>query len=130
MSPENVEIVRQVFEAFARGDIAAMLRDFDPDLLVEGAQAGLGTYHGPEGALQAAMDWVEDLDDWVLTPEDFVDAGDAVIVRVYESGRGGISGAPVEARFWWVFSLGRTKITRLAFFEREEQALEAVGLRE
>jgi uncharacterized protein len=130
MSRENVEVVRRGFDAFARGDIAAMLSDLDPDVLVQGSQAGLGTYHGPEGVLQAAMDWVEDLDDWVLTPEDFVDAGDSVIVRVYERGRGGISGATVEARFWWVYYLRDSKIVRLGFFEREEQALEAVGLRD
>ena len=31
MSQENVEIVRQVYEAFNRGDWGAVYRDFHPD---------------------------------------------------------------------------------------------------
>ena len=31
MSKENVEVVRRAFEAFNRGDIAAAMKDVDPE---------------------------------------------------------------------------------------------------
>jgi ketosteroid isomerase-like protein len=55
VSTENVEIVRQVFDAVARRDTAAVLALYDRDIEVDVSQSKLGemlvqpTYHGYDG---------------------------------------------------------------------------------
>jgi ketosteroid isomerase-like protein len=47
MSQENVQVVRQAFEAFERGDVSAMVKDVDPEAIAT-AEAGVpGQFRGP-----------------------------------------------------------------------------------
>jgi len=130
MSQENVEIVRRTYAAFERGDISAVLDDADPGLVTYRADPEAATWHGPEGFLQALADWTEGFDQFSASAEEFIDAGDSVIVRVHQRARGHGSGVPVEADFWFVHTLSDGKITRLDMFASKGPALEAAGLSE
>jgi ketosteroid isomerase-like protein len=70
-------------------------------------------------------------DEFKMKAEEFIDAGDDVVVRVAQEGRGSDSGAPVTATFWFVFGVrdGKT-VTTLDMYATREDALEAAGLRE
>jgi len=129
MSQENVEIVRRTYAAFERGDLEAALEDADPNLITYREEPEARTWHGREGFLESLADWTEGFDEFSATPEDFLDAGDRVIVRVHQSAVGRSSGAPVEADFWFVHTLGDGSITRLDIFASKAQALEAARLR-
>jgi ketosteroid isomerase-like protein len=60
-----------------------------------------------------------------------VDAGDSVIVRVRQGGRGKGSGATVEMpAYWAVYRLRRGQAMRVEIYRDRAEALEAVGLRE
>jgi ketosteroid isomerase-like protein len=130
MSQENVEIVRGTYAAFERGDISAALDDAAPDLVTYRADPEAATWHGPEGFLQALADWTEGFDHFSAKAEEFIEAGDRVIVRVHQRASGKSSGAPVEADFWFVHTLIEGKVTRLDMFASEAPALEAAGLSE
>jgi ketosteroid isomerase-like protein len=130
MSEENVEIVRSTYEAFDRGDIDAVLSNADPALVTYRADPEAATWHGPDGFLQAMADWTEGFDQFSARAEEFIDAGDRVIVRVHQWALGKSSGAPVEADFWFVHSLTGGKVTRLDIFASKGPALEAAGLSE
>jgi ketosteroid isomerase-like protein len=130
MSQENVEIIRRTYEAFERGDISAVLDDADPGLVTYRADPEAATWHGPEGFLQALADWTEGFDQFSASAEEFIDAGDSVIVRVHQRARGQGSGVPVEADFWFVHTLSEGKVARLDMFASKAPALEAAGLRE
>jgi ketosteroid isomerase-like protein len=130
MSEENVEIVRRAYAAFERGDVYAVLNDADPDLITYRADPEARTWHGPDGFLQALADWTEGFDEFSATAEEFIDAGDSVIVRVHQTARGQTSGVPVEADFWFLHTLGNAKVTRVDIFASKAPALEAAGLRE
>jgi ketosteroid isomerase-like protein len=131
VSRENVEIVRRFAVAYRRGDIAAMLGDADPDLITHRAQPDAATYHRPEGLLQAFADWVESFDEFTATADKLIDANERqVMMRVHQRAVGSESGAPIEANFWFVYTLSEQKIVRLDMYADREQALEAVGLRE
>jgi ketosteroid isomerase-like protein len=67
---------------------------------------------------------------WSVTPEEFIDAGDQVVVRVAQEAHGEQGGAPVKAVFWFVYTVGDGQIVRLGMFAEKGEALEAVGLRE
>jgi ketosteroid isomerase-like protein len=130
MSEENVELIRSTYAAFERGDIDAMLDTADPTLVTQRYEPEVATWHGPEGFLQALADWTEGFDQFSASAEEFIDAGDRVIVRVHQRARGKGSGVPVEADFWFVHTLSEGKVIRLDMFASKAPALEAAGLRE
>jgi ketosteroid isomerase-like protein len=130
MSEENLEIVRRIFTAFSGGDAAAMLQDMDPDMVLHVDQAGQGVYRGHEGAIKSLADWTEDIDDFKVVPEEFLDNGDYVVVRTRQTGRGKASGVPMEGLFWFVCQMREGKAVRIHVLPTEQAALEAAGLSE
>ncbi len=130
MSRENVEIVRAAFGAFERGEVDEMLEWMTDDLITHRVEPDDATYHGKEGFFQATADWIEGFEGWTVTPEEFLDAGESVVVRVHQTARGERSGVAVESHIWFVFDMRGRKVARLGFHLREADALQAVGLRE
>ncbi len=130
MSQENLERARRLFTAFADGDAAAWLQELDPDVVLHVEQAGQGVYRGHEGAIKSLVDWTEDIDDFKVVPEEFLDNGDYVVVRTRQTGRGKSSGAPMEGLFWFVCQMREGKVVRVHIVATEQEALEAAGLSE
>ena len=62
------------------------------DLLTYRADPDGATFHGKEGFLEATADWIEGFSSWSVTPEEFIDAGGCVVVRVRQAVRGEGSG--------------------------------------
>jgi ketosteroid isomerase-like protein len=102
MSQGNIELVRGGFDAFQEGNLSGMLDLMADDLVTYRADPDGATYHGKEGFLQATADWTEDFTEWSVIPEEFIDAGDCVLVRVRQKARGEASGIPIEGEFWFV----------------------------
>ena len=132
MSRENVEIVRRGWEAYEGGDLSGVIALLSPDMVTYVAPPFpvAGTYGGPEGFLQLTIDWAEGFDDLVITGEEFIEAGEQVVVRSLHKSRGASSGVPVETDLWYVFTIGAGKVARVDIFNERSEALEAVGLRE
>jgi ketosteroid isomerase-like protein len=79
-----VEIVRRSYVAFARGDLDAVLADMHPDIEWHQAQ-GLphgGLYRGLEEVRRNIFDPLDEdwWDDFTADADEFLDAGDQVIV--------------------------------------------------
>ena len=75
-------------------------------------------------------EWAEAWAEIEYTPEEFTDAGDAVVVSVLYDGRGKESGVRTEGRFWYVFKYRNGMLWRWELYPERAQALEAVGLSE
>ena len=132
MSQENEELVRRGWEAFERGDLSGALEAMSPNMVTHVAQPipVAGTYHGREGFLQVTLDWAESYDELVMTGEQFIDAGDKVIVRSLHKSRDAESGVPVETDVWYVWTVHAGKAVRVDIFIDRGEALEAAGLSE
>jgi ketosteroid isomerase-like protein len=130
MSRENVEIVRGAFDAFQEGDLRQTIDLMADDLVTYRADPDGATYHGTEGFLRATAEWTEDFSEWSVIPEEFIDAGDCVLVRVRQIARGAASGIPVEGEFWFVLKMRARKVAKVSFYIRRAEALEAAGLSE
>ncbi len=128
MSRENVEIIRSSFSAFERGELDKVLAAMSDDLITHRPALDDAIFHGKEGFLQATADWIENFEDWTLTLQEFLDAGESVVVRTHQTGRGETSGAEVEMHIWFVFEMRKGKVTRVSFHFREADALEAGGI--
>jgi uncharacterized protein len=132
VSRENVELVRRGWEAFEEGDLSGVIALLSPEMVTSVAPPipVAGTYRGPEGFLQVTIDWAEGFDDLVMTGEEFIDAGEQVVVRSLHRSRGAASGAPVETDIWYVFTVRAGRAARVDIFNDRVEALEAAGLPE
>jgi ketosteroid isomerase-like protein len=131
MSQANVEIVRRCSEAFNRGDYEAALEALDPAIEYDLRHFPDGrVYHGRDGIREAFRIWLGTWDDYRQEQEEFIDAGDEVIVCVREYGRGKGSGLELSRPTFGVWTLARGLAVRIRFYGTRAQALEAVGLRE
>jgi ketosteroid isomerase-like protein len=131
MSQANVEIVRRGYDAYARGDLAAMLGDVGAGMITYREEPDGAIFHGPEGLLEAIAEWVEDFEDFTFAAEDFIDANhNQVVVRVHQTATGRQSGAQIEGHFWFVHTLRDAKLIRLDMFASKGKAFQVAGLRE
>jgi ketosteroid isomerase-like protein len=90
-----------------------------------------GTRHGPEGFLRSIEEALEAFEDYHVEPEDFIDAGDIIVVPVRISGRGRGSGLEMEMRLAHLWALGSDgKVVRSEIYETTAEALKAAGLSE
>ena len=130
MSQENVEIVRRAFayEIYGVGDRAEAEAIFDPDVVMNPTNEG--PFHGPDAMRDDFERWASAFEDLEVSPEEFIDAGDRVLVTAYHRGRGRASGVEVDGRFYEVYTLRDGKVVRVDEYVDRAEALEAVGLRE
>jgi ketosteroid isomerase-like protein len=133
MSQENVEIIRASWRAWERGDVDALLAVCDPAIVWDQSRYVTGefdrVYRGYDGIRQFLAEWLAPFENYYAHAEEFTDAGEAVVVRARQGGRGAQSGAAVESPpYWCVAWLQGGLIARIEFYRSDVEALEALGL--
>jgi ketosteroid isomerase-like protein len=132
MSEENVEIVRELWEAFQGEDERAMVRLIHPELEFLGTVGGLQEGDMAHGLAEIREVFeAEDLDAWEerrLEVEEYIDAGDDVVVLVHEFRRGRDSGIELEAKTAIVLAVSGGRVIRMQGYMDRGKALEAAGL--
>lgn len=131
MSKEHVEIIRSAYESFARGDVPAVLANFDPNIeWIEPDVPGIpfaGTHHGPEAVAKGVLGTVpENWDEFSVEAERFLDAGDAVVVISRFRGRAK-SGGRLDTRSAQIFELKGNRVVRQQHFTDTVAWLSALG---
>jgi len=132
MSQEDVNLARRGYEALARGDMEAVLELIDPDVEVE-VHTGrpdlpeTDVLRGHAGFLENLRQLDEVFEDVEVTPEEFIEVGEKLVVPIYTAGRGRASGIRVENRVTHIWTIRAGKATRFQVFPTTEQALEALG---
>jgi ketosteroid isomerase-like protein len=129
MSQENVEVVREAFEASMRHDNDEVFLLYDPEVEIVSEYDGR-TYRGLDGVRTFFRDFLEVFDELGWEVKEWIDGGDHVIALMHTWGRGKMSGVAVERSEAHVWTLRNGKLHRLRVFETKDQALEAAGLRE
>jgi ketosteroid isomerase-like protein len=132
MSQENIELLRQGYEAMSRRDIDAMLAVVDPEIEIRDRPEApdARTYRGHEGAVYALGVSFDAFDDFHLVPERFYDADDKVVVVLRMEGTGRVSGAPVEERIAHLWKIRDGRAISLRVFSDPADALAAAGIAE
>jgi len=116
----NVTIVRRSYEAFARGDLDAVVADMDEAIEWQQAQ-GLphgGTYRGLAEVRENVFDPL-DRDWWSAfsaVPDEFLEAGDEVVVLGRYRGTAKQTGKPLDVPFVHIWSLRDGKAWRFRQF--------------
>jgi uncharacterized protein len=140
MSDENVEIARRGYAAFVHGFDRGHFEEegfewLDPEIEWCGPREFpdlAEPRYGHDGVREYLTILTEVLEDYRMSPEEFIDAGaDQVLVFSREGGRGRGSGADVEthptAHLW---TLRDGKAVRMQSYWERADALEAAGLSE
>jgi ketosteroid isomerase-like protein len=126
MEPDNVELVRRLWEAFERGGIEAVLEIADPDVEWEPYAGGGVVYRGHAG-LRAYMEGRAQRDEEVdARLYSAVGKGDAVVARgeVRIRGPQGI----VTMQPGWLYEFRDGKLVRFRGYPSNEAALRAAGM--
>ncbi|HEX6394514.1 MAG TPA: nuclear transport factor 2 family protein [Acidimicrobiales bacterium] len=120
MSQDDVRTIRAAYEAFAKGDIPAVLSNFTPDIeWIEAEDTGLpfaGTHRGQDAVASEVFATVpENWDDFTVTPERFIDGSDAVVVISRFRGKGK-GGTPLDVQSAQLFEMRDGKVARMQHF--------------
>jgi len=129
-----VEVVRQAWDAWLRGDLPGLFRQFDPDVVWDTSHFHdwpESAYHGIEGVERFLKEWIDVWADYDVEVKEILAAPDGRVVSlVLQRGKGRSSGLAMEMEMAQIATLRNGKVTRLDNYEDHAEALEAVGMRE
>lgn len=115
MSQQDVQTIREGYEAFNRNDISDVLGRFDPQIEFNepgGGRAPKGTFTGPQTVAEKVFSTVPDnFEDFRADAEQFIDAGEHVVVVGRFRGRAK-SGVTLDAPFVHVWTMRNGKAAR------------------
>jgi ketosteroid isomerase-like protein len=134
MSQENVEIVEAIWAEFVRGrfpedrftdDVTWHVADDEPE-----GGADSGPIRGPADVRKMLASFWETVDESWVEADQFVDAGESVIVRWRGGGIGTASRLAVEWHETHVYAVTAGRVAEVREYRDFAEALEAVGLSE
>jgi ketosteroid isomerase-like protein len=133
MSQENVEIVRETYAEWQRGNMKAGVERFDPEIVFESFMPDASeriVANGP-GEVEAFMrEFLRDWRDYRLIGDEYRGQRDRVFVRGRQAAIGRESRVAVEDTMFSVWTFRDDKVVHLIFDRDRQRALEAAGLSE
>lgn len=131
MPPNNVDIVREAYDAVNLGDLDMAVSRIAPDMeyVASGTVPGAtGVFMGPEGVKEFIAGLYEEFDEPRADVSELLDAGDQVVVSATARGRGKLSGVETTWDTWQLWTVRDGKLVRGQGFTSREEALAAAGL--
>jgi ketosteroid isomerase-like protein len=131
MSQQNVEIVRNVYEAVNRRDWDAIFRDAHPDVEMT-TQRGpnSGTHRGRKRVTAFLEDYIAAFDTFIWEPEEFFAGGDQVVAFVTSRSRPRGGSVDLAVRNGHCWTIRDRAILAIETFPEPKRALQAAGLHE
>ena len=114
MSQQNVDLIRAIYGAFATGDVPSVLSRMSPDIVWAEAEnfpyADDSPYRGPDAVLSGVFarlggEW----DGFAASPEEYLDAGDTVVVLGRYRGTYKATGRALDAQLVHVWRVADGK---------------------
>jgi ketosteroid isomerase-like protein len=130
VSQKNLEIVREMYGAFNRGDVETGLSMLHPEPELHQAPEVVDAeaYIGLDAFLRGMSLFMEDWDNPRLELQDADAIGDFVFMRVRVSGVGKVTRLEMTTQFFHAWTFRDGKPWRCIVRSTREEALKAVGL--
>jgi ketosteroid isomerase-like protein len=130
VSASNIAVARTVVAAYAEGDLEAIVPCLEPNFEMEqlSAHPDGGVFRGLGSSGRSMEEWQAMFDDFSWEAEEFLDAGEHVVVMVAEHGRPRGGGRPLDEHFGIVFTFHKGKIARMRWCHNRAEALALAGL--
>jgi uncharacterized protein len=132
----NVQVIRDAYDCFGRGDIPTLLGLMDPE--IEWSEAEGNPYQpsgeawkGPDAIVQNLFAKIAaDFEGtFVVHPKDLHDAGDTVVVEARYTGTFKATGKNLDAQVCHIFKVRDGKITSFQQFVDTAQLQDVMGAR-
>ena len=132
MSQQNVDLIRAIYAAFATGDVPSVLSRMSPDIVWAEAEnfpyADDSPYRGPDAVLSGVFarlggEW----DGFAASPEEYLDAGDTVVVLGRYRGTYKATEAAMDAQFAHVWRVADGKAAAFQQYTDTLQAARVTG---
>jgi ketosteroid isomerase-like protein len=133
MSQENVEVIRAMYEDWARGDFPTTFMDPDVVHARIGAETPdmEGEWRGREAFSRATAEYLNALSDLRIEAEEIIDLDDdRVLVLSRQTAEGKLSGVPIDHQMGDLFTLREGKVVRYVSYWDRAEAVKAAGLSE
>jgi uncharacterized protein len=133
MSQENIEVARRGYDAYNRDGPYAIIDYLDPAIewgTPEQDPYMTGTYQGHDGVRRFLDEFFELFEEARIEPEEFIEAGDRLVVPFLFTARTRETGIEVSERWAHVWTIKKGKAVRLDQYTDPDRALEAAGLSE
>jgi ketosteroid isomerase-like protein len=128
MSQENVEIIRAIYDGWLRGDLGDDKFDSEIAMVESKTIPGAPEAHGIDAVRRYMDSFSKYWSEIRFEPQEYIDAGEQVVVVARLIGRGRSSGAQVERTWAYVWTLRAGKALRMEAYDDRAEALSAVGL--
>jgi len=133
MPQENVEVVRRFLDALVLGNMEAVLAEVGPDVEVDDLDITLDTdhYRGHDGFVRWLTVWNESWDSWRIAGVEILPVGEERVISLFVmlvTGKG--SRIELDRPDAVTYKLREGKIVEIAYYNDQQQARKAVGLRE
>ncbi|MDX6573486.1 MAG: hypothetical protein QOC86_2642 [Gaiellales bacterium] len=133
MSEENVEIMRQVFDAWGRGEFGeAVLPHLDEHVLyvIPPDFPEFGVFVGLDGFAKFTRRFLAPWERLTIKAQHVEAIGDTVLVRCVQRGKGRVSGIEGDTLYSMLFTFRGDKVVRIEAVMDEGEALRVAGLSE
>ena len=129
MFQEDTERLRTAYQAFNEGGVEAFLEQLAPEFQLRDRESSpdrAETRYGKQGIKELFDSYMEAFDALRLEPQEFIDAGDQIVVSLHQRVRGKGSGVEVVGNIAHVWSMRGAAPFRLRIFGDKESALSAL----
>lgn len=132
MGQDNVQIIREMYASFEKGDIPGVVGAMDPQIEWNEAEnfpyADGHPYIGPTAIIEGVFKRLgEEWEYWNVSIEDILDAGKSVVVLGRYTGKFNRTGAMINAQFAHVWSLSNGKVSKFQQYTDTAQVTKATG---
>lgn len=129
----NVQIVKGVYEALARGNVPEVLAAMDPNIEWYEAEGNPympsgGVWLGPDAVLRnLLMRLGTEWEGFAVHPASYHDAGDTVVVEARYSGTHKVTGKRMNPQVCHVWTVQRGKLTKFQQYVDTAQLRDVMG---
>jgi ketosteroid isomerase-like protein len=132
MSQENMTVIRGMYESFSKGDVISVLGQMHQHIEWREAEnfiyADRSPYRGPQAVLEGvfmrlASEWA----DFKVMPEEWLDAGNHIVVLGTYSGRHKESSREVRAQFAHIWGVTHGRVVRFQQYTDTKQFADAIA---
>ena len=133
MSQENVNFIRRIYEALDHGDVPAVLATFDPNIewiAADNSPYAEGSpFHGPNEVLEGSLMRIgADWEGFTVKANEFLDAGDTVIMLGIYSGVRKATGKTIHAQAAHIWTIDGGKVVKWQQYTDTYQLAESANM--
>jgi ketosteroid isomerase-like protein len=127
----NTDALREGYDAFGRGDLDGATANFADDIRWENPEApqfpNNGVIEGRDAVKRAFAELGDDWESFSITPDEFHESGETVIVLSHAEAKGKETGKEVKLPFVHIFRFSDGKVTEVQALTDTALAADALG---